>query len=185
MLAAPFGPSAMCFLRPARGFGWHGPRLNRLTTTPRAATSSIAKPRLAHFELSVFEPRIARRTRISHGIVVRRVRTRTVRVKPTPVTARLAKQDADAETDAAFFLRASTDFITHRCIRSERMAHARQHFHEARETDPMRCPARCSEPPHPLAHPASLEKNEGEQVHLPQSVFGKAIAYTLDTISSR
>jgi hypothetical protein len=28
MLAAPSGPSAMCFLRPARGFGWLDPRLN-------------------------------------------------------------------------------------------------------------------------------------------------------------
>ena len=37
MLAAPFGPSAMCFLRPARGFGWPDPSLNRpATTAPRS-----------------------------------------------------------------------------------------------------------------------------------------------------
>ena len=53
MLAAPFGPSAMCFLRPARGFGWPDPRLNRLATTPRvpltprAATSSTPSRRFA------------------------------------------------------------------------------------------------------------------------------------------
>jgi hypothetical protein len=33
LLAAPSGPSAMCFLRPARGFGWLDPRLSRTATT--------------------------------------------------------------------------------------------------------------------------------------------------------
>jgi hypothetical protein len=34
LLAAPSGPYAMCFLRPARGFGWLDPRLNRSPSTP-------------------------------------------------------------------------------------------------------------------------------------------------------
>jgi hypothetical protein len=34
LLAAPSGPYAMCFLRPARGFGWLDPRLNCSATTP-------------------------------------------------------------------------------------------------------------------------------------------------------
>jgi hypothetical protein len=33
LLAAPSGPSAVCFLRPARGFGWLDPRLNRSAST--------------------------------------------------------------------------------------------------------------------------------------------------------
>jgi hypothetical protein len=37
LLAAPFGPSAMCFLRTSQCFGWHGPNINHGTrrTTPR------------------------------------------------------------------------------------------------------------------------------------------------------
>jgi hypothetical protein len=37
LLAAPFGPSAMCFLRTAQCFGWHGPNIshNRLGNTFR------------------------------------------------------------------------------------------------------------------------------------------------------
>ncbi len=53
LLAAPFGPSAMCFLRTSQCFGWHGPNINHGTrgttlrhhhaqnpfeTTPRACT---------------------------------------------------------------------------------------------------------------------------------------------------
>lgn len=34
LLAAPCGPSAMRFLRPARGFGWLDPRLNSSATKP-------------------------------------------------------------------------------------------------------------------------------------------------------
>jgi hypothetical protein len=34
VLAAPFGPSAMCFLRHTRAFGWLDPSLNRVIAPP-------------------------------------------------------------------------------------------------------------------------------------------------------
>jgi hypothetical protein len=50
LLATPFGPSAMCFLRPARVFGWLDPRLNRLrhhdaSFPSRRAIASIFRER--------------------------------------------------------------------------------------------------------------------------------------------
>jgi hypothetical protein len=43
LLAAPSGPSAMCFLRPAQGFGWLDPRLNcSASTRPTPITTRTA-----------------------------------------------------------------------------------------------------------------------------------------------
>ena len=42
LLAAPFGPSAMCFLRTSQCFGWHGPNIrhNQLGTAFRRRSSA-------------------------------------------------------------------------------------------------------------------------------------------------
>ena len=51
LLAAPCGPSAMCFLRPARGFGWLDPRLSRSAITPSAPHTPAHSPEFAETPL--------------------------------------------------------------------------------------------------------------------------------------
>lgn len=51
LLAAPSGPSAMCFLRPARGFGWPDPRLNRSVTTPSLSCHAALIVKIASIPL--------------------------------------------------------------------------------------------------------------------------------------